>query len=310
MAKYSFICMLFILVYLFVYNMISVLIHKNRIRNRLVYYQQTNLSYSFAGFVTQTKYRFLVRHISDMLEAISFPVKINSFFLLALILILSGILIGSFVFQSPKGVLVLSFIFGSAPYLVLRMKVTGLQMKTRIDFLPAVEIFYEHYVMSGHKNIISILKGAVLGNRIWYPIKPIFEQLQRNLSTNREVDDCLRIFALSLGHSWADYFTSIIRFGLIEGVDITLNLKQLISDMRKAQRANQVERNRLLEIRLANFSSIIFLIIFLGINFKINFHNSYYYYLVDHSGRSMLLDGVLFIFLSFLMGVYLSVRRM
>lgn len=310
MGKYSLVCLLFILVYLFVYNMITLLAHKNRMRSRLVYYRQTHLSYSFAGFVRQTKYRFLIRHISDMLEAISFPLRINSFFLLSLILILTGMLTGSFIFQSTKGAFVLSLIFASTPYLALRMKVIGLQMKTRIDFLPAVEIFYEHYVLSSHKNIISILKGALQGNRILYPIKPIFEQLQRNLSTNREADDCLRIFSLSLGHIWADYFTNIIRFGLIEGIDISMNLKQLISDMRKAQRADQVERNRLLEIRLANFSSIIFLVLFLGINFKINFDHSYYYYLVDHTGRSMLLDGVLFIFLSFLMGVYLSVRRM
>ncbi|UJF32545.1 hypothetical protein [Paenibacillus hexagrammi] len=37
------------------------------------------------------------------------------------------------------------------------------------------------------------------------------------------------------------------------------SLKELVSDMRKAQRSDQVERNKLLEIRIANFTPIFFL---------------------------------------------------
>ena len=80
--------------------------------------------------------------------------------------------------------------------------------------------------------------------------------------------------------------------------------------MRKAQRFDQLERNRLLEIRIANFTPILFLALFLFINFKVNTENAYLYYMVDPGGRNMILDALLLIFVSFLMGMYLSMRRM
>ena len=59
--------------------------------------------------------------------------------------------------------------------------------------------------------------------------------------------------------------------------------------MRKAQRFDQMERNRLLEIRIANFTPILFLALFLFINFKVNTDNAYLYYMVDPGGRNMIL---------------------
>ena len=97
---------------------------------------------------------------------------------------------------------------------------------------------------------------------------------------------------------------------LHEGNDVSNNLKDLITDMRKAQRFDQLERNRLLEIRLANFTPIGFLALILIINFKVNYANAYHYYILDPGGRNLLLDALLFIFISFLMGLYLSLRRM
>lgn len=256
------------------------------------------------------QYHFLYRNIAFMLESIHSKVGVKVFFQLSFILLIIGILVGTFVFTSLKGVLVLGLIFGLTPYVFLRMRLMGAQMKMRIDFLPAVEVFYQYYVLSETKNLRNVLKKSLTEQKILYPIKPIFEQLDRNLSTQRDTEDCFRIFSLSFGHRWADYFINIIRIGLLEGVDIKSNLKELIVDMRKAQRADQVERNRLLEIRIANFTPILFLAVFLFLNFQINYHNAYYYYMIDAEGRNMLLDAMLLIFVSFIMGLYLSIKRM
>jgi hypothetical protein len=120
----------------------------------------------------------------------------------------------------------------------------------------------------------------------------------------------VRRFCLAFGHAWADYFGSILRVALSEGNDVTANLKELISDMRKAQLANQLERHKLLEIRLANFTPALFLALFIGINFRLNHDASYQAYLLDPKGRSMLLNALALIFGSMIMGIYLSRRRM
>jgi hypothetical protein len=96
---------------------------------------------------------------------------------------------------------------------------------------------------------------------------------------------------------------------LEEGADITDNLRELIDDMRRAQLAERADRNRLLEIRIANFSPILFLVIFVGVNVRLDADMAYAYYVLDPQGRDLLLDALLLIFASFVMGVYLSVRR-
>ena len=183
-------------------------------------------------------------------------------------------------------------------------------MKTRIDFLPAVELFYQCCLVSGGKQIRTALQRTVEEKRLLGPMQAVFEQLYRNVSVRDDDEASLRIFAASLGHVWADYFVNIIRAGLAEGHPITANLKDLITDMRKSRRANQQERNKLLEIRLANFSPVFFLILFMGINFHYNPQNAYLYYIIDPGGRDLLLNAVVLIFCSFVMGLWLSRKKM
>ncbi len=104
----------------------------------------------------------------------------------------------------------------------------------------------------------TALKESLAENRIRYPLRPVFEHLYRNLMTNQDTEHALRVFSLALGHIWGDYFVNMVRVALVEGNNISDSLKELITDMRKAQRADQAERNRLLEIRIANFTPILF----------------------------------------------------
>jgi hypothetical protein len=249
-------------------------------------------------------------HLSDLLKSVSSNAQVGQLLALALILAMSGVFLGTFFFSSVKGVLSLSLILGALPYISLRMRLLTMQMRSRINFLPAMEVFYQAYILSEHKNIRMVLKSSLEENRMLYPIKSVFEQLYLGLMVSKDAEDCLRVFALTLGNQWAEHFVSILRFGLTEGVDLSLNLKELIEDMRKAQRMDQVERNRLLEIRIANFSPIVFLLVFLIINFRLDADNAYAYYVVSEVGRDMLLDSIILISASFLMGIYLSMRRM
>ncbi|WP_222708565.1 hypothetical protein [Paenibacillus sp. N3.4] len=244
------------------------------------------------------------------MESVESKMSVMGMMTASVVLLLSGLLVGALFFQTVKGVIVVTFICVSLPYMLLRMKLISVRLQTRLEFLPAVEVFYQYYMIDPNKNMKVALKFCLEENRILHPIKPVFEHLYRNLMTQRETEECLRIFALTLGHTWADYFISIMRVALKEGNHVGQSLKELITDMRKAQRTDQIERNRLLEIRIANFTPIFFLALFLFINFKVNTENAYLYYMIDPDGRNMLLDSLLLIFISFLMGLYLSMRRM
>ncbi|WP_438448503.1 hypothetical protein [Gorillibacterium sp. sgz5001074] len=255
--------------------------------------------------------RRLIRHLEDMMAATRFIRSAGAFAVLTLLLLLSGMIAGVWVFRSLRGVMILGGIWGSLPYLLLRLRLISGRLRTRLEFLPAVEIFYQQLCLTHRPNIRLVLDDAVSGGRLLYPIKPVFEQLNRSLSAGAgSTEDALRIFSLELGHVWADYFANMLRMALQEGADITVSLKELITDMRRAQLYDQKARNRLLEIRLASFSPLLFLALFIGINLKLNYENTMRAYFMEAEGRNMLLHALLLQFGSFLMGIYLSMKRM
>jgi Flp pilus assembly protein TadB len=249
------------------------------------------------------------QHIADLLLALRWKMKPKGFAGCCIGMGLLGIASGVLVFQSFRAVFILMLILGCLPYLLLRMSLINRQMATRLEFLPALELFYQSYLVTGCRHIRIALQKTVEERRLPGEVQAVFDQLYRNLSVKGDDEGSLRRFSLSFGHMWADYFGSILKVSLEEGNNVTDNLKELISDMRKAQMANQVERHRLLEIRMANFAPILFLTLFLGINFRLNPEGSYKYYVMDSAGRGMLLNSVVLLFGSLLMGLYLSKRK-
>lgn len=249
------------------------------------------------------------QHISDLLLALGWRIKPRGFVVISTGMGLLGMVAGVLVFQSFRAVVILLFILGSLPYLLQRMSLINRQMATRLEFLPAVELFYQCYLVTGCRHVRIALQKTVEERRLPGEVQAVFDQLYRDLSVKGDDEGSLRRFSLSFGNVWSDYFGSILKVALEEGNNIADNLKELISDMRKSQLANQVERHRLLEIRMANFAPILFLTLFVGINFRLNPEGSYTYYMMDSAGRSMLLHSVVLIFGSLIMGLYLSRRR-
>lgn len=258
----------------------------------------------------QAIYDKLTRHIGDLLETLHMKISLRTFLFVSTLAFLIGVAVGGYWFRSARGFLLLPLMLAALPYIVLRMRLISRQMRSRLDFLPAVEVFYQYYVMSETRNVRQVLAASLAGRRLRLPVRSSFEWLFRHLSTNRPVDDALRIFAFSLGHVWGQHFTNLLRVGLTEGVDLSASLQDLIADMRQAQAADQASRNRLLEIRIANFSPPLFFIVFIAVNLQLNGDQAWYYYMVDAQGRNMLLNGLLLMFASFVMGVWLSMRRM
>jgi hypothetical protein len=54
----------------------------------------------------------------------------------------------------------------------------------------------------------------------------------------------------------------------------------------------------------------LFLILFVGLNVHYSPENAYRYYLADPKGRDLMLNAFVLIFASFLMGIWLSRRKM
>jgi len=250
------------------------------------------------------------RHVSDLLLALGWPLKPTGFVVSSLGMGLLGIVVGVLVFQSVRSSLILFFMLCCTPYLALRMALMNRQLSTRLEFLPAVELFYQSYLVTGCRHIRIALQKTVEERRLPGEVQAVFDQLYRNLSVKGDDEGSLRRFSLSFGNMWAEYFGNILKIALEEGNNVSDNLQELIADMRKAQLANQVERHRMLEIRLANYTPVLFLAIFMGVNFKLNPSGSYEYYILDSGGREMLLNAVLLLFGSFMMGLYLSRRKL
>lgn len=275
---------------------------------RLHYNRSRRLGARLAAFLS--RFERTHRHLSDLLESLRLPLRPEGFILMAALLLLTGVTSGAFLFQSVKGSLLLGGVLGLLPYALLRSMLVHRQLQAQMDFLPAVELFYQCYLITGERHIRSALKRTVEEKRMLGNVQAVFEQLYRNLSVRGDDETSLRIFANSLGHLWGDYLVQIMRVALAEGHSVTANLRELIADMRKSRRAGEQERHKLLEIRIANFTPVLFLAFFMGINFHYNRANAYLYYVLDPKGRDMLLNAVVLIFASFLMGLWLSRKKM
>jgi len=250
------------------------------------------------------------KHLEQLMHSLRLPLKGEQMFSALLGLFMGGLLLGSWIFGTWKGALLLGAMIAALPYLVLRLLLVHRRLEAQIDFLPALESFYQCYLITGERQIKVALARLIEEKVMTGAMKRIFEQLYRNLSVLDDDDESLELFAHALGHIWADYFVQMLKVAMSEGVSISGSLKELISDMRAARRANEQERHRLLEIRIANFTPLLFLTLFIGINLYYNREQSIQYYVHDANGREMLLHMFVMIFLSFLMGLYLSRKKM
>ncbi|WP_251563714.1 hypothetical protein [Paenibacillus pasadenensis] len=276
--------------------------------SRLDYRRRKSLSFRLRQLLERSGAFY--REIADTLESLQSGIKPEGLVLLSGMLLVTGAGTGAVLFGSAKGALLLGLMLGLLPYLMLKSMLVHRQMQTRLEFLPAVELFYQCYLIAGQRQVRGALKRMVEENRLEGHLKAAFEQLYRNLSVRGNDEESLRLFAGSLGHVWADYFVQIIRVALTEGHSVSGNLHELIGDMRKSRRANEQERHKMLEIRIANFTPILFLAFYIGINFYYNPDNSYRYYVQDAGGRNMLLNSLMMIFASFIMGLWLSRKKM
>lgn len=249
-------------------------------------------------------------HLADLLAVLGWPFRPETFLGLSAFTAAAGVAAGVFFFRNARSAILLPVMLGLMPYVVLRMRLVSRQLAARLDFLPAVELFYQCYLVTGGRQVRTALRQTVEERRLPGEIQSVFEQLHRNLSVRDNDEESLRRFTLSVGHHWAEYFAGILRVALAEGNPIAGNLRELIADMRKSQLADQQDRYRLLEIRLANFATGLFLVLFLAINFRLNPDASRQFYLLDPGGREVLLNAVLLLFGSLLMGLYLSRRKM
>ncbi|MBD2847783.1 type II secretion system F family protein [Paenibacillus sp. IB182496] len=299
---------LFVFAFVAIERALAMLTERSRKHERLAYRADARLVNRLSRYLS--RYGGVQRHLSELLESLQWPLQAGGFALLTLLLALGGLSGGVLLFQSFKGAALLMLLLAGLPYMLLRMALTQRQLKTRLEFLPAVELFYQSYLVTGGKQVRSALRRTIEERRLPGALQGVFEQLYRNLSVRSDDEATLRIFSASTGHVWGDYFVQIMRVALAEGAPVADNLKDLITDMRKARRANQQERNKLLEIRIANFSPLLFLALFIGINFRYNPEQAYFYYVLDPKGRDMLLNAAAMIFASFVMGLYLSRKKM
>jgi Flp pilus assembly protein TadB len=298
---------LFILIFVSIQRLLTVWLRHEELQRRLSGHRLLNLRELDRML---SSYGRPYRALSDTLEALEWPMRPVGFTLLTALLALTGLTGGALLFQSVKGTLLLAVVAAGMPLLVLRSVAVHRQLQARLDFLPAVELFYQCYTASGGRHVRTALQRTVEERRMLGPMQSAFEQLYRNLSVRGDEEASLRIFSAAVGHVWGDYFAGIMRVGLSEGHPVSETLKMLITDMRKAQRANQQERNKMLEIRIANFTPPLFLALFIGINVHYNPDSAYAYYLADPKGRDMLLNAVVLIFLSFVVGMVLSRKKM
>jgi Flp pilus assembly protein TadB len=220
---------------------------------------------------------------------------------------LIGAYLGWLWFYSLPSILMAGLSIGVLPIVVLYMLAIRRQVKIRLSFLHAMEVFYQAYVSIPHRNIRVVVAKVVQEKRMPIPIRPLFQELNEQLIFGNKA--ALQQFASALHHEWGYTLTNLLAIGLEEGANLDEALQTFIRDLREAQASAWADRNRLLEIRFANFSPPLIVGLFIGVNFYMNPVAANQAYFHDLHGRILLMQSVILMVLSFAMGIWLSIRR-
>lgn len=223
------------------------------------------------------------------------------------VLAICGAYVGWTWFYTLPSIVMLALSLGALPVLVLYMLAIRRQVKIRLSFLHAMEVFYQAYVSIPHRNIRVVVAKIFNEQRLPIPIRPLFRELNDQLIFGNKA--ALQQFASTLQHEWGYTFAHLVGIGMEEGANLDEALQAFIRDLRDAQASAWADRNRLLEIRLANFSLPLVVALFLGVNFYFNPAVASQAYFQDLHGRALIMQSVILMVLSFGMGIWLSIRR-
>lgn len=303
-------CCIFLLLFFVTDWILQLVVERNKLKARLKQGRSVVLEVDDGPNKSDKLLGAVNKHMNQLIHSLRLPLQGDQLLTLLIALGIGGMLLGYWIFNTPQGMLLLGAMLALLPYLILRMLLVQKRLEAQLDFLPALEAFYQCYLITGERQIKVALARLIEEKVMTGVMKRVFEQLYRNLSVMESDEESLQLFSHALGHRWADYFVQMLSVAMHEGVSISNSLRELISDMRDARAANEQERHRLLEIRIANFTPLLFLALFIGINLYYNREQSIHYYFYDRGGREILLHMTVMIFLSFLMGLYLSRKKL
>src|SRR5690606_32722341 len=95
----------------------------------------------------------VMKHLEQLLHSLQIPLKGNQLFSTLLGLFIGGMLLGSWLLGTWKWALLLGAMIAALPYLVLRFILVHRRLEAQIDFLPALESFYQCYLITGERQI-------------------------------------------------------------------------------------------------------------------------------------------------------------
>lgn len=263
-------------------------------------------------YLTRIKERKLYRYawlndVQNNLVLVRLPGGMQALAWSCTILALAGGYLGWIWFYSLHAVFVWMLVSGVQPIVILYMLSIRRLLQIRLSFLHAMEVFYQAYVSIPHRNIRVVIAKIVQENRMPAPIRPLFRELNEQLIFGNM--SALQHFARTFNHEWGYTFAHFLELGMDEGARLDEGLQQFIQDLRDAQASAWLDRNRLLEIRIANFSPPLVLALFISVNYYFNPVAANHAYFQDMHGRMLLMQAVVLMVLSCLMGIWLSMRR-
>jgi hypothetical protein len=248
-----------------------------------------------------------LNRLQDQLIASRIPIPIPVFFILSVCLFAFGGYVGWIWFLTIKHVFLLGLLLSVCPWIFVRVRLINMQVRMRLIFLDAVEIFYQAYVSVPRRNIRVVLAKIVSEQRMPKAIAHLFREMHEQFIFGD--DRAIHTFAQAISHEWGYTFTHLLEVSMAEGIVLDHVLQEFICDLRDTQKSALEDKTRLLEIRIANFSPPFFLALFIGINLHFNYEGAIQAYIFDLHGRILLLQAFLLMVASFVMGVWLSIQR-
>lgn len=209
----------------------------------------------------------LVGHLEVLLKAVSDRTEFNvfNFMLLTIIILISTFgtlysLLNEFVFS-----LSIALLASSLPYILLRMRLTTLRLKTSEAFLKSFDQVIQLY--NTNNDIYYALK-ELTGEMGKSELKNKYISLYSSMQTSKNKDSFKKastVFAYSINSTFAKRFAKLTEKAFLDGSDISSSLFDLGEDIQKRRRDMEEERTKKAEtIAVGFFPTLLLPLCFFG----------------------------------------------
>ncbi|WP_019156870.1 hypothetical protein [Robertmurraya massiliosenegalensis] len=186
-----------------------------------------------------------------------------------------------------------SIVFTSIPYIVIRLRLTTLRLRTQLAFLNEYHALLQNYQSTGRDIYYTIMN--VIKDTEDRDLKKIYQKLLSSMQKERSEEafvKAITVLSYSINSTHAKRFAKLLIKAQIDRADISLPLNDLNNDIKKRQKDMQVSKTDKLETIMMGYLPIALLPLIVFLAYRITGIRDFWHFFFEKTSFSIFIVAV------------------